>query len=164
MIRCLKSFMAGPLAWLCAVWLLAAPAPAKAHLFDEDGVYAFLTGVQATESGTQTLSVLILNNTPLAVTLRGILTREGDQATIQRKTTVLWTDALQPVKFLRLSPGEQANLSPPDYLVTLPGVSPNSLMSGQTVLVADFGPKGQLDLLLAGPLGGIIGSPVQTTE
>lgn len=159
-----KPSMARSLVWLWTAWLLLAAFPAKAHLFDEDGVYAFLTGVQVTDSGTQSLSVLLLNNTPQSITLRGIMTREGDPALIERKTTFLWTDVMQPVKFLQLSQGEQAYLSPPDYLITLPGATPNSLMSGRTILVADFGPQGQVDFLIAGPLGGLVGSPFQTTE
>ena len=153
--------MAGSLIWLWAVWLSLYPA--KAHLADE-GVQAFLNGVLTTEHGTQSLSVTITNNSGLSITLRGIMTRDGDIARIQRKKTVLWTEAFQPVKFLRFSPGEQAFLEPPDYLITLPGVSQNALMSGRTKLVADFGPEGQIDLLVSGPLGGVIGAPIQTTE
>ncbi len=156
-----KPLIVGSLIWLWAVWLVAAPA--KAHL-DDEGVFAFLTGVQTIENGTQTLVVSITNNSGLSITLRGIMTREGDRARIQRKKTVLWTDALQPVKFLRLSPGEQAYFAPPDYLITLPGVSQNALISGRIKLVADFGPEGQIDILLSGPLNGLIGDPLQTTE
>lgn len=164
MIRMLKPSMAGRLAWLWAAFLFLAAVPAKAHIFDEEGIFAFLTGVQATESGSQTLNVMIVNNLQREITLRAIMTRKGDLAQIERKTTFLWTDVMEPVKFLKFLPGAQIFLSSPDYLVTLPGVTPNSLLSGRTILVADFGSAGQVDLLIAGPLGGLVGSPFQTTE
>ena len=161
MTRLFKPLMAGSLIWLWAVWLSASLA--NAHLADE-GVQAFLNGVLTAEHGTQSLSVTIANNSGRSITLRGIMTQDGDVVRIQRKKTVLWTEAFQPVKFLRLSPGEQAFLEPPDYLISLPGVSQNALMSGRTRLVADFGPEGQIDLMVSGPLGGVIGAPFQTTE
>lgn len=60
----------------------------------------------------------------------------------------------QPVKFLRLSPGEQIEMAQPHYFITLPGVSVNALLGGRTTLVAGFGPEGQMDVFLSGPVGG----------
>lgn len=125
----------------------------KAHLADEGGVHALLMGVETPDAGPQSLLIFIANNTAVSITLRGIATRRGDLAKIERTKTVLWTDVRQPVKFLRLSPGAQIEMVPPDYIVTLPGVSQHDLMSGLITLVADFGPDGQVDVGVPGPVG-----------
>ncbi|MEM7056927.1 MAG: hypothetical protein AAF557_05015 [Pseudomonadota bacterium] len=163
--------MARLIAWPLALCFAIAlgPVPTQAHLFDE-GVSAALIGVEAGETGSQNVSLLIINSSPLAVTLRRITTRDGSPVKIERARTFLWTKTRQAVKFLRFSPGEQIFLAPPEYFVTVPGVEATTLLSGKTRLVADFGPEGQIDVSVVGPVGGLMGEPawdtldLQTTE
>lgn len=152
---------AGPMAWLWAVLIAMSLSvgSASAHIFDEEGIFAFLLGVSADETGTQNLHVLIVNNVPSEITLLGLTTDKGDRATIERTGSFLWLKRKEVVTSLRLKPAEQALMEPPDYFVTLPGVSASDLMAGRVSLVADFGPEGKIDVWPAGPLGGMLGSP-----
>lgn len=137
--------------WVLCIGVMLASAPARAHLFDEGGIQAILLGVQPDDTDGTVLSVTIVNNTPLAVTLRSIVTPEGDQAKIERIRSVLGLEFSQPVRFIRLSPQEWIEMELPAYRVTLAGVTPDALLSGRTGLKADFGPDGQIDLFVVQP-------------
>ncbi|MGV6820693.1 MAG: hypothetical protein ACWA5T_09385 [Parvularcula sp.] len=96
------------------------------------------------EAGTVSFTLTIRNDRGAAATLRGLQPSRGEAVEIERGRRFFGRRVWQHLSFVRVEPGEAMTLSPPGYRLTIVGVPADERQQIPMVVVADFGPYGQV--------------------
>lgn len=133
--------------------IVAAPATGRAHLLHLDafGIVVDTAERDPEAPGDRTLiSVHAYNGTGNAVTLRGLTLEGHGKLGIERLRDFFVFESWQPVKFIRLEPGKDVNMAPPNYRISVPSAA---LSNGDFKVLADFGPLGEVEATRPGFYG-----------
>ncbi|MEL6979267.1 MAG: hypothetical protein AAGM38_11375 [Pseudomonadota bacterium] len=124
--------------------VLAAPA-AHAHPF-HSGVVVSITGAKQADDSPDIveMGLSIVNLTEGAVTLRGLRAPVPSRFFLERRREVFSAVLWQPVAFLRLESGETAHIGPRGLRLRVRTRAPELFTSGRLLLMADFGPLGEI--------------------
>ncbi|MEM7301538.1 MAG: hypothetical protein AAF468_10695 [Pseudomonadota bacterium] len=102
------------------------------------------TGLHSDGSGRIEVRLKIENNTATAATLRRLFAPAATKIIVERQRKLLGSVLWQPVKFLRLEPGDNADLGPTAYRVLIETEDAAHFLEKGTEMFADFGPLGIL--------------------
>ncbi len=129
---------------LIALFFAVTPDFGRAHLNHADGlsvlVYAVQDGSETPDASTS-IGLHVFNGLSNAVTLRGLWLDRHGSVQVEKLRDLLIIKTWQPVKFLRLEPGEELTIAPPRYRIQVPAAL---WTSDEFTIFADFGPAGRV--------------------
>jgi len=136
---------------LVLFWCVLAPEQSFAHANTfQDRILVDLLAVAPSgeDDGRVWINVLVINDTGAAITLRGFKASNKQPVEVLKRKTLFGVQSWQPVKFIRIDALKELEFGLPDYRIIV--YSP----PGDTEAVnlwADFGPQGDIPVMLAPP-------------
>ena len=144
-----------------ALAAMFAASLAAAHDDPNSPVFMRLFGTERGAPNAETLVLELRSNSSTALTLTKIVAPGGKKIAIERRREIFGQTAWQPVRFLRLDPGETLTLGAPDYRLLASPETYASLIAYGGGVKATFSPSLEMVALYETPAGpnGMGGAP-----